>query len=231
MLRPPRLISFLPRRLLCSQAVSSFQNRVNALATDEEVAAFNKLEKEAKKAKKKGKYVEYVIESKSEPQHKNQEIELANFSAVTLTKSKKQPWEVTVKEPLTFSNILNETPSLSSVFQDGNAKDFLDRAAEVHDEHLEVGKEDVIDWGAAMEAVKHSEHRFPEPMEDKVELMKNPAIAPTFNLATQINYSPTLQRLIDLGTNISKWEAADEGLEIAMMLEFSRDVAPRWAND
>ena len=57
-----------------------------------------------------------------------------------------------------------------------------------------------------------------------------PINQPTFNIAKIIEDFPTLQRLVDLGVDLSHWEEFDnngKNLEIALRLDFISDVKPR----
>jgi len=74
--------------------------------------------------------------------------------------------------------------------------------------------------------VKAAEIQYPVPQQDLTEIMDKPGVRPTFNFASIVNQSPDLQRLVDLGTKISKWE--EKGfMDMALGLDFTTDIAPR----
>ena len=62
------------------------------------------------------------------------------------------------------------------------------------------------------------------------ELDSIPINQPTFNIAKIIKDCPTLQRLVDLGVDLSQWEERDfngQNMEIAIRIDFDADVKPR----
>lgn len=62
------------------------------------------------------------------------------------------------------------------------------------------------------------------------ELNRIPLNSPTFNIAKVIEDFPALQRLVDMGVDISFWEENfknGQAIEIAMRLDFEKDVQPR----
>ena len=198
-----------------NEAFSSFKTASKGLASQEEIQDLQK--KERRKS--------VVAHNDQKVTRNNQNAgNISSFARVTVTKKRRHA-ELFVKEPLTFANYLDSS-SFASRDQAEQAGDFLDHAAEVHEENLSKGKEDSINWDAAMEIIQESESRFPEPFEDRVKIMEHKAVAPTFNLATHVNDSPTLQRLVDLGTRIADWERSGH-IETAFLIDFSRDVAPR----
>ena len=78
-------------------------------------------------------------------------------------------------------------------------------------------------WDDAMEIIKKSEEVFPLHKPTEEELMKIRATQPTATLASLVNDSQTLQRLVDLGVELHRW---DKYLDMAAKLDFMRDVAP-----
>ena len=63
-----------------------------------------------------------------------------------------------------------------------------------------------------------------------------PINTPTFNIAKIISDCPSLQRLVDLGVDLSRWEENDtngDNMEIALRLNFESEVKPRiqWLMD
>lgn len=68
------------------------------------------------------------------------------------------------------------------------------------------------------------------------ELDAIPINQPTFNIAKIIEDCTSLQRLVDLGVDLSQWEERDldgQNMEIAMRLDFVEDIKPRvqWLMD
>ena len=78
-------------------------------------------------------------------------------------------------------------------------------------------------WDDAMEIIKKSEEVFPSHKPTEEELAKIRATQPTATLASLVNDSQTLQRLVDLGVELHRW---DNYLGMAAKLDFMRDVAP-----
>ena len=77
-----------------------------------------------------------------------------------------------------------------------------------------------------MELVKESEMSYHDPKINKAEIMHQPGVLPSHNVASFVNQSKTMQRLVDLGTKISEWEKNDH-LNLAYQLDFANDVVPR----
>ena len=68
--------------------------------------------------------------------------------------------------------------------------------------------------------------KLPETDTDLKKLEDKSGIRPFFNLASIINENHTLQKLVDLGTNLSQWEK--QGLiDVALIIDFHKDVVPR----
>ena len=63
------------------------------------------------------------------------------------------------------------------------------------------------------------------------ELEALPINQPTFNVAKIIDECPSLQRLVDLGVDLSVWEESEKrdgkNMEIALRLDFVSDAIPR----
>jgi len=163
---------------------------------------------------------------------KIQSVKKIEYSkSLTFVQSKKSPrFEVVVKEPLTFSNQLEKSAVFASILQenDENADKFLDIAAEQTSENQANNQQNPseIDWNDAMKFIKVSEEQYPAEKADFDQLMAKPGVHPIFNLASIVNKSPTLQRLVDLGTNISEWER-NGFMELAVTMDFKQDVVPR----
>ena len=164
---------------------------------------------------------------------KIQSVKKIEYSkSLTFVQSKKSPrFEVVVKEPLTFSNQLEKSAVFASILQenDENADKFLDIAAEQTSENQANNQQNPseIDWNDAMKFIKVSEEQYPAEKADFDQLMAKPGVHPIFNLASIVNKSPTLQRLVDLGTNISEWER-NGFMELAVTMDFKQDVVPRY---
>ena len=58
-------------------------------------------------------------------------------------------------------------------------------------------KNEDIDWSQAMNYVKAAEQQFPIAQKDLTEIMSKPGVKPTYNFASIVNHSPTLQRYMD----------------------------------
>ena len=80
-------------------------------------------------------------------------------------------------------------------------------------------------WDEAMEVVKKSEEWFPAYRPTERDLEKIRAARPTSTLASLVNDSETLQRLVDLGVELHHWDSRGQ-LGLAAKLDFMRDVAP-----
>jgi len=84
---------------------------------------------------------------------------------------------------------------------------------------------DTIDWNKSMKLIKRTEEVLPELKVTASDLESVRAAKPTLNLASLINESPTLQRLVDLGVGLWFWEIK-RFVGLAVKLDFDRDVAP-----
>ena len=80
-------------------------------------------------------------------------------------------------------------------------------------------------WDDAMEIIKRSEQVFPPQRPTEEELVRIRATQPTATLASLVNDSETLQRLVDLGVELHMWDKRGH-LGLAAKLDFIRDVAP-----
>ena len=80
-------------------------------------------------------------------------------------------------------------------------------------------------WDDAMEIIKKSEQVFPPHKPTEEELVNIRATQPTATLASLVNDSETLQRLVDLGVELHRWDKHGH-LGLAAKLDFMRDVAP-----
>ena len=58
-------------------------------------------------------------------------------------------------------------------------------------------KNEDIDWSQAMNYVKAAEQQFPIAQKDLTEIMSKPGVKPTYNFASIVNHSPTLQRYVN----------------------------------
>ncbi|XP_050428535.1 transcription termination factor 3, mitochondrial [Adelges cooleyi] len=54
----------------------------------------------------------------------------------------------------------------------------------------------------------------------------SPALRPTFNLASYVNESPTLQELVKLGVELYKFDGKPDVMETILKLNFERDMKP-----
>jgi len=81
------------------------------------------------------------------------------------------------------------------------------------------------DWDDAMKVIIKSEEAFPPNRPSEENLLKIRATRPTMTLASLVNESETLQRLVDLGVSLHSWEKYGH-LGLAVKLDFERDVAP-----
>jgi len=80
-------------------------------------------------------------------------------------------------------------------------------------------------WDDAMEIIRKSEEVFPPHKPTESELASIRASRPTCTLASLVNHSETLQRLVDLGVELHHWDRLGH-LGLAAKLDFNRDVAP-----
>jgi len=81
------------------------------------------------------------------------------------------------------------------------------------------------DWRGAMKVIEKSEEIFPSPEVTEEELLKIRASKPTMSLASLVENSLTLQKLVDLGVSLYKWDQRGK-ISLASKLEFEKDVAP-----
>ena len=96
-------------------------------------------------------------------------------------------------------------------------------------EMFEYAAEDVTDisdhWDETMEVVKKTEEVFPLYKPSEEDLLEIRATQPTMTLASLVHQSPGLQRLVDLGVMLHRWDTMGK-LDLAAKLDFERDVAP-----
>ena len=130
-----------------------------------------------------------------------------NTSTVAIVPKGKN-YQIQVREPMTFSKVLER----SSVLQE-TANDDIDSKLD-----------QINSWDEAMEVIIRAEQL--DSKSSKNELMNKPGIRPFFNLASIVNENPTLQRLVDLGVDISAWERNGD-IDTALVLDFQHDVIPR----
>jgi len=84
---------------------------------------------------------------------------------------------------------------------------------------------DFIDWNNSMHLIKRSEEVLPDKKPTPEELESIRATKPVASLASLVNESPTLQKLIDLGVGLWSWEKQGQ-LGLAVKLDFQEDVVP-----
>lgn len=91
----------------------------------------------------------------------------------------------------------------------------------------QVAQNDTIDWTAEMGKIIEDEqkHSILDPVQNESDVLKEPALLPSFNLAAYVQKSSVLQQLISLGVNLYKLERQGHGQYI-MRLDFDRDVRP-----
>lgn len=80
-----------------------------------------------------------------------------------------------------------------------------------------------IDWGKAMNVIKYTEEAFPLKKPTIEELENVRASRPTVSLASLVNESDTLKKMVDLGVEL--WRM-DRDIDLVTKLDFERDVAP-----
>jgi len=86
-------------------------------------------------------------------------------------------------------------------------------------------EEQDVDWDMSMNIIKKTEEVLPEHRPTQEELDAIRATKPLSSLASLINESLTLQKLVDLGVNLHKWEVKGQ-IGLAVKLDFAADVAP-----
>jgi len=75
---------------------------------------------------------------------------------------------------------------------------------------------DDIDWGRAMEVIRKTENGQ-LPTVDRAKLHREMSVLnPTYSVATLVNDTPVLQKLVDLGVDLSHWEARKYLLSLHM---------------
>ena len=96
-------------------------------------------------------------------------------------------------------------------------------------EMFEYAAEDVADisdnWDETMEVVRKTEQVFPLSKPSEEDLLQIRASQPTMTLASLIPQSPGLQRLVDLGVMLHRWDSMGK-LPLAAKIDFERDVVP-----
>jgi len=96
---------------------------------------------------------------------------------------------------------------------------------QIFEKAAEYSPKDGVDWDISMEVIKRTENILPSHKPTKEELEDIRASRPTVSLASLVNESETLQKLVDLGVKLSYWDNSDK-LGLAVKLDFDRDVAP-----
>lgn len=146
---------------------------------------------------------------------------------------------------VTFKDVIRDTNLFNGdVLNDLEAARIFDKAAKFYEDKREAetnlakrSRKSAIDWASAMAMIKETECQFPSKMEDREEREALSINKPTFNVAKIIGECPSLQRLVDLGVNLSVWEESErsdgKNMEIALRLDFVSDVIPRikWLMD
>jgi len=137
------------------------------------------------------------------------------------------------KEIIENNDVMNDTCKQN----DRDANELFSKAAKFYEDKRAVEQqfrrntpEYAIDWNSAMAMVKETESQFPHIIPTREELNRIPLNSPTFNIAKVIEDFPALQRLVDMGVDISFWEENfknGQAIEIAMRLDFEKDVQPR----
>jgi len=95
----------------------------------------------------------------------------------------------------------------------------------VFEKAAEETSQNEIDWNAGMDIIQRTEQVLPPHKPTEEDLLKIRASRPTTTIASIINESETLKRLVDLGVNLYEWEAKGN-LGLAVKLDFTRDVVP-----
>jgi len=80
-------------------------------------------------------------------------------------------------------------------------------------------------WDETMAVVRQTEQVFPLYKPSEEDLVQIRASQPTMTLASLIPQSPGLQRLVDLGVMLHRWDSMGK-LPLAAKLDFERDVVP-----
>lgn len=138
---------------------------------------------------------------------------------------------------LSFAEVLDRHPAFFDKYQqnDMEANKIFDKAAKFYEDKREAEiishrkPEYAIDWNSAMAMVKQTETQLPPKIISREELDAIPINRPTFNISKIIEDCPSLQRLVDLGVDLSVWEDnvyGSENMEIALRLNFDVDVKP-----
>jgi len=147
----------------------------------------------------------------------SQEVRLANAKG----KKGKPNASAAKPPPSTFRVALAATAKEEE--DEARAQSFLLVAAK----HLNSGDSPApIDWEDAMKVIVETEKRYPLRYYDKEERIDAHERGLTFNLAKVVDDSPALTKLVDLGVNLSYWETKEGWMDLALRLEFWRDVAP-----
>jgi mTERF domain-containing protein len=80
-------------------------------------------------------------------------------------------------------------------------------------------------WTDAMKVIRKAEEVFPIDKPSEEDLLQIRASRPTMTLASLVQESETLQRLVDFGVAIYHWDKRGK-LPLAVKLDFERDVSP-----
>lgn len=132
----------------------------------------------------------------------------------------RKPTTIYVKNNPTFAQVLEQSSVLNREMIEVEKK-----AGELFD--LTTSHEDEkLDWNAGMAAIIKAEMMYPQAKVDKEKLMDQPLIKPTFHLASVINESSVLQRMVDLNVDLSLWESRGF-LGLALKLDLYKDVVPK----
>lgn len=112
----------------------------------------------------------------------------------------------------------------------GNAlgdKDELNTSLEVV-EDVPPARYEEVNWADEMKLIKSQESgSVLLPPKDVADIdVLAPELRPSFNLAAYINKSYTLQQLVKLGVDLSKWDGRNGVNNFILPLDFDRDMKP-----
>lgn len=89
-----------------------------------------------------------------------------------------------------------------------------------------LNKEGPLNWESSMQVIRKTEKVFPEPKPTEEELLSIRASRPIATLASIVNDSLTLQKLVDLNVDLWRWERKG-CIGMALQLDLDGDVLPR----
>lgn len=140
---------------------------------------------------------------------------LTHFAQKVITTSRTMQWQQSIRLMCTEdpNKLIRKQPITITINQPQDDK---------------IGFE--IDWNEEMKAIYEDEkiernRSILAPVEDESQIYAEPLLRPTYNLASYVQKSETLQKMLTLGISLHKIEQLGHG-QFVLELDFERDIQP-----